>query len=224
MPTSAYAAYEAIVGALARPEMADRLRARRTERELSTGLIDADEEGFEARMQAFWDVAVTTPALLDAVRDQLEPSERAEMTGWLDAFARAHRGLFRARPTQRRSNATGEGRTFVLDDAWGGASFVLSPADAVSRELALALESGESMFDGRLVGRTDPLSVTLLPGAVFHAPDATPAIEKVLETARNEGMPREEALDALLRMEARLRAHSRVKPSYAYRAESLRRP
>lgn len=218
-PTSAYSAYENIVGALARPEMAESLRVRRAEREACTGEIDADDEAFEGRMQAFWDAAVTTPSLLDAIRAHVEASE---MHDWLDAFARAHRGLFRSALVGPRARDSGSEGSFVLEDAWGGASFILMPAPP--RELALALESGEGLLDGRLVGRADPLTVTLLPGAVFHPPDATPAIEQVIETARKEGLERDDALDALLRMEARLRAHSRVKPSYAYRAESLRRP
>ncbi len=214
LPTSAYSAYENIVAALARPEMAESLRERRAEREACTGEVDADDQAFEGRMQAFWDAAVTTPSLLDAIRDHVEATE---MHDWLDAFARAHRGLFRGALVGPRAQGS-----FVLEDAWGGASFILLPAPP--RELALALESGEGLLDGRLVGRADPLTVTLLPGAVFHPPDATSAIEKVLETGRKGGFGRDEVLDALLRMEARLRAHSRVKPSYAYRAESLRRP
>lgn len=218
-PTSAYAAFEAIVAALARPEHADRVRTRRTEREARTGATDSEDEGFEAKMLAFWDAAGTTPALLEALRVGSPRAGSAGIAeqpfgGWLDAFSRAHRGLFRV---QRAGS--GEGAEWILDDVWGGASFFLIPAPP--RELALSLQSTEGLFDGRLVGRADPLSVSLLPGAVFHPPDATPAIEGVLTAARTRGLDREDTLDALLRMESRLRAHSRVKPSYAYRPESL---
>lgn len=208
LATSAYSAYEALVTALARPEFAAAIRDRRTEREARTGVTDSEDEGFEARMQAFWDAAVTTPELLERVRPALAP----EIAEWAEPFARAHRGLFRV---------VGNGHAIVIEDVWGGAAFRLMPAPP--KEIALAISSAEGLFDGRLVGRDAPIAVALLPGAVFHPPDATPAIERVLEAARADGLDKDDVLDALLRMEARLRGHSRVKPSYAYRPESLRR-
>ncbi|MFO0673414.1 MAG: hypothetical protein U0235_27990 [Polyangiaceae bacterium] len=63
--------------------------------------------------------------------------------------------------------------------------------------------------------------MALLPGALFHPPEImTSAIDKVVAAAKAEGLAKDDALDALLRMEARLHAHSRVKPSYAYRADA----
>lgn len=209
--TSAYSAYDAFVTALARPELADAIRARRAEREARTGVTDSEDEGFEARMQAFWDAAVTTGELLERVRGALP----ADVADWVDSFARAHRGLFRIGHGPAQAAAHG----IVLEDVWGGAAFRLVPDPP--KEIALAIASAEGLFDGWLVGRSAPLGVALLPGAVFHPPDATPAIERVLEAARARGLGRDDALDALLRMEARLRGHSRVKPSYAYRPESL---
>lgn len=213
--TSAYSAYEALVTALARPELAGAIRERRTEREARTGVTDSEDEGFEARMRAFWDAAVTTPDLLERARPVLAP----EVAAWADAFARAHRGLFRVAPGPRHEQ--GSAHAIVIEDVWGGAAFRLMPAPP--KEIALAISSAEGLFDGRLVGRDAPLAVALLPGAVFHPPDATPAIDRVLEAARADGLDKDDVLDALLRMEARLRGHSRVKPSYAYRPESLRK-
>lgn len=204
-PTAAYAAYEAIVAALAEPAMADAVRALRDEREARTGVMDSEDEGFESRMQAFWDAAVTTPSLLALLHDRVAPG----IAPWLGSFARAHRGLFRVQSRER----------LHLVDVWSGAEFTLAPRPP--REQALALES-EGLFDGRLVGAAAPTSITLLPGAVFHPADATGAIERVLEAARAQSLSRDDTLDALLRMEARLRAHSRVKPSYAYRPDTLR--
>ena len=63
--------------------------------------------------------------------------------------------------------------------------------------------------------------MALLPGAVFHARDATPCIEPLLVAARSKGMTGEAVLDALLRMQRALRSLSRVKVAYAYRVEAL---
>ena len=61
----------------------------------------------------------------------------------------------------------------------------------------------------------------MLPGAVFHARDATPCITPVLAAARERGLGTGETLDALLRMNRALRSLSRVKVGYAYRVEAL---
>jgi hypothetical protein len=63
--------------------------------------------------------------------------------------------------------------------------------------------------------------VALLPGALFHPPEATAAIEAVLVAARDQGLGTDDALDALMRMERTLRSLARVKATYAYRAEAL---
>ena len=202
---SAYAVHEQLVTALAVPALSDRVQEYRREREARTGECDSEDEGFEARMLAFWDAAVTARPLLEV----MAPAARQRVGDWIEPFCRAHRGLFRVGPG------------FALVDRWSGAEFQLTPKPPP--ELALALESAEGLIDGRLVGRTDPLTIALLPGAFFHPADATQAIESVLNAARADGFGRDDVLDALLRMEARLRAHSRVKPSYAYRASDLKR-
>ncbi|HEX4446565.1 MAG TPA: hypothetical protein VH044_07515, partial [Polyangiaceae bacterium] len=73
----------------------------------------------------------------------------------------------------------------------------------------------------RIAASAEPLVVALLPGAIFHPPHATEAIAGVLEAARARGLATHETLDALLRMERSLRALSRVKTAYAYRAGAL---
>lgn len=214
--SSAYEAYEAIVSALAAPDLADAVRARRAEREASSGATDGDDEGFEGRMQVFWDAAVTTPSLLAEVRERVP----ATVAPWLAAFGRAHRGLFAVERDEGGAPVLVDGAP-VIRDIWSGAAFILTPAPP--RELALALRTTEGRFDGRVVGRDAPLAIALLPGALFHPPDASEAIERVVAAAKTEGFAKDDALDALLRMEARLHAHSRVKPTYAYRPEALRR-
>lgn len=208
--SEAHAAYDAVVSALAEPTHAEAVQTFRRARESQTGAVDAEDEGFEARMRVFWDAAVTHPPLLEAALRDPKIASDARVNAWVGAFARAHRGLFRVRR---------EHGVFVLDDVWSGAAFVLTPTPP--RAMAVSLESTEGLFDGRVVGRNAPLAIALLPGALFHPADATDAIAIVTRAARERGLERDAALDALLRMEARLRAHTRVKPSYAYRPESL---
>ena len=214
--SSAYEAYEAIVAALSQPDLADAVRARRAEREASSGATDGDDEGFEGRMQVFWDAAVTTPLLLERIRDRVSEG----ILAWIGPFGRAHRGLF-AVDRDDSGAPLMAGSAPIIRDVWSGAAFILTPLPP--RELALALRTTEGRFDGRVVGCDAPLRVALLPGALFHPPDATSAIDKVVAAAKAEGLAKDDALDALLRMEARLHAHSRVKPSYAYRADALHR-
>jgi hypothetical protein len=130
-------------------------------------------------------------------------------------FERAHRGLFRA---------LRDAHAFVLEDLWSGAAFAIDPpSDALTSALTAACEENgeEQLFDGRIVGSADPFSVTLLPGAVFHRAEASTAIASVVASARARGLSRDDALDALLRMDRKLQSHARVKATYAYRAELL---
>ncbi|MEO6417934.1 MAG: hypothetical protein ABIP39_00905 [Polyangiaceae bacterium] len=174
--------------------------------EARTGSFGPEDPWFEARSSAFWDDAVTSQGFSGRVSDALPEAAR----GWLQPLARAHRGLFRAEEAESK---------WTLVDVWSGAEFIV---DAPEGGLRQALDAAEgSLIDGRLVGRDAPLSIDLLPGAIFHPPDASEAIEKVIEVARAQKLGRELTLDALLRMERNLRSHSRVKPAYAYRSSEL---
>ena len=103
-------------------------------------------------------------------------------------------------------------------DVWSGIELVVDEVDLASRD---ALSSPSGPFDGTVVATTDPLRLALLPGSIFHPEDAEPAIADVVALARKRRMRAGAVLDALLRMELSLRVLSRVKPSYAYRAEAL---
>ena len=46
----------------------------------------------------------------------------------------------------------------------------------------------------------------------------------VVAAAKSKEMPRDRALDALLRMDRKLQSHARVKATYAYRPELLAQP
>ena len=197
--------------------------------EARTGAFAPEDAWFEERSRAFWCDAVTRGRLGREVEGQLGPEDRM----WLAPLERAHRGLFQRllqRPLQRPSGPSlsggpsrragaGEWAGEVLVDMWSGAEIVVTALDDESRA-ELEAATGQ-LFDARLVGADEPLVVALLPGAVFHPRHATPAILDVLKAAHASGVSTHDTLDALLRMERTLRALTRVKTTYAYRAEAL---
>ncbi len=208
--STAGAAYEELLAVGARPACAALVAEMRRTFEERTGAFGPEDAWFETRGSAFWDDALTTQKFGSRADGASEAARE-----WASRFERAHRGLFRA---------FREGHTFMLDDLWGGAAFVI---DAPNAALASALDAAceengeEQLFDGRVVGSADPFSVTLLPGAVFHRAEASVAIASVLASAKTRGLTRDDALDALLRMDRKLQSHARVKATYAYRAELL---
>ena len=192
--------------------------------EARTGAFAPEDAWFEERSRAFWCDAVTRGRLGREVEGQLGPEDRM----WLAPLERAHRGLFQRsfhgavpslseRPSRRDDD--GEWGGEILVDMWSGAELVVTTLDDASRA-ELEAATGQ-LFDARLVGADEPLVVALLPGAIFHPRHATPAILDVLKAAHASGVSTHDTLDALLRMERTLRALSRVKTTYAYRAEAL---
>jgi len=211
---SASAAYEELLLLGARASFAADVASMRKTFEARTGAFGPEDVWFEARGQAFWDDVLTTQHF--GSRTEAELGEEAKM--WARRFERAQRGLFRA---------THDRGSFVLEDLWGGAEFSIDPpAPSLASALEAACGDGgeEQLFDGRLVGQADPFSVMLLPGAVFHRAEAREAIVSVVASAKARALLRDDALDALLRMDRKLQSHARVKASYAYRAELLAPP
>jgi hypothetical protein len=207
---SASAAYEELLVLGARPSCADIVAEMRKAFEDRTGAFGPEDAWFEARGQAFWDDALTTQKFGSRADGVSEDAKQ-----WSQRFERAHRGLFRG---------FREGQSFMLEDLWGNAAFVIDPpSEALASALHAACEENgeEQLFDGRIVGSADPFSVTLLSGAVFHRAEASAAVASVLEAAKARGLSRDDALDALLRMDRKLQSHARVKATYAYRAELL---
>ena len=177
--------------------------------EVRTGSFGPDDPWFESRSRAFWDDMMTRQGVTAEVLGDVDDAPSPDWTG---ALARWHRGLFQSRNVQG---------SVVLSDLWSGAELVVHELDEASRD-ALAAPSGP--FDGTVIAATDPVRLALLPGAIFHAEEAEPAIAEVLTAARTRGLATGDVLDALLRMELSLQALSRVKPSYAYRPDALRPP
>ncbi|MGH7280457.1 MAG: hypothetical protein ACRELY_02955 [Polyangiaceae bacterium] len=209
---SALAAYEELLGLGAKSAWAEVVAEMRSSFEERTGAFGPDDAWFDARGQAFWDDALTTQKFGRRAAGALGENVRA----WASRFERAHRGLFRAHH---------EAGAIVVGDVWSGAAFVIdAPTDALASALEAASgdTAGEDqLFDGRVAGCADPFSVVLLPGAVFHRAEASAAIEAVVAEAKKKDLAKEDALDALLRMDRKLQSHARVKPTYAYRADLL---
>jgi hypothetical protein len=192
-------------------ESRDRALELRATFEARTGAFAPEDPWFEERSRAFWCDAVTRGRFGREVERDLTEEDRR----WLAPLERAHRGLFRRGPRAPAERGEGE----LLVDVWSGAEMVVT---AIDDESKAELEAGEAqLFDARVVGVDDPLVVALLPGAVFHPAHATAAIEDVLKAAQASHVSTHDTLDALLRMERTLRALSRVKATYAYRAEAL---
>ena len=222
--------YEQIVERGGAGAHAERVAAMRRTFEARTGSFGPEDAWFEARSRAFWDDALTRQGFTQIVAAELP----RQVSPWVFAFERAHRGLF---------HATQIDAGWMLRDVWSGAEFLIETADESLRE---ALHAASGLFDARLVGSApsamgqaseaseaseafgaapappSPLRIAILPGAIFHADEATDSIDEVIRVARGAGLKTDDLLDALLRMDRSFRALSRVKARYAYRPEALK--
>jgi hypothetical protein len=166
----------------------------------------AENRESEERLRAAWDDVLTRGGLAGEIADELDdPSERALAR----VLSRAHRGLFRL------TVQNGHG---IVADVVSGASFLLIRRDDIGRAVA-ATSDETALFEARVVAATD--GCAMLPGVIFHPPDATPHIHRIVAAARSRGMPEEELCDALLRMHHAFSTLSRVKIAYAYKLEAL---
>ncbi len=166
------------------------------------GAVEPDD-----RLRAAWDDALTTGGLAAELAQGLaDPSERALAR----VLSRAHRGVF---------TLSRVGVHRIARDAISGASFLVLERDDIGREV-LAL-SGEDapLFEARIVAATD--GCALLPGVIFHPPDATPLITDLIRVGLERGMSRDDLCDSLLRMQHTFRTLSRIKIGYAYKPEAL---
>jgi hypothetical protein len=204
-PASFAAVFEALVAKVSSAAKPDEIRTLHAAFEQRTGTFGPDDPWFELRSRAFWDDAMTRRDAASRVLLELDGPERA----WAEALPRAHRGLFEARHVDGG---------LVLHDVLGGAELFVHEMDEASRD---ALAGTSSLFDGTVAARKAPVRLALLPGAIFHRAEAAEAIAQVVAVGRARGLTGDTLLDALLRMELSLRVLSRVKPSYAYRAEAL---
>jgi hypothetical protein len=201
------AVYDELLARASAPELAERAIALRDaflRRTASSSRAPAEPED---RFRAAWDDALTAGGLAAELAEGFDdPSERALAR----VLSRAHRGVF-------RMSLIGDHR--IAEDGLSGASFVVLPRDDIGREV-LALGGEDSpLFEARIVAATD--GCAMLPGIIFHPPDATPLIDELIRAGVARGMSRGDLCDALLRMQHTFRNFSRVKIGYAYKLEAL---
>ncbi len=204
MPASIEQAVIALTARGGAPEHQDRVLEMRRVFERRTGAFGVDDAWFDARSAAFWDEALVkgfARAVMAEVPEALHP--------YVDALERAHRGLYAVHRKQKT----------LLECAVTGAVLAIDPPQNAG--LADALERADGFVQGFVAGSSLPEQVILLPGAVFHAPEASAAIEALLPIARERAVPESDILDALLRMDRTLRAMPRAKAQLAYRPEAL---
>jgi hypothetical protein len=202
------AVYDELLARAAAPGLRDRATALRTSflKRISSSTPGAGAES-EDRERAAWDDALTAGGLAGELADGLDdPSERALAR----VLSRAHRAVFRM---------TLLGSHRAAHDVLSGASFLVLPRDDIGREVLASEGEDEALFEARIVAASD--GCAMLPGIVFHPPDATPLIYEILTAGKQRGMSREELCDALLRMQHTFRHLSRVKIGYAYKVEAL---
>ncbi len=200
--------YDALLAMGADSHHAARREEMRRAFEARTGAFGPDDPWFEARSRAFWDDALTTQGFArEAARALAE-----ELVPWGLAFGRAHRGLFERFVDRAVAVPSG---SVLLRDVYTGAELMVE----IDSAIADALRVASGLMDARVVGHDG--RVGMLSGVLFHQAEATPPIKGVIARAKERGMEVGPALDALMRMELRLRSLSRVKVAYAYRPEML---
>jgi len=201
------AVYDELLARASAPPLSEEALALRDAFLLRTSSSSRTEAEPEDRLRAAWDDALTTGGLALKLADGFEdPSERALAR----VLSRAHRATF-------RMSLVGSHR--IAHDVVSGASFVVLARDDIAREvLALGAEDCP-LFEARIVAATD--GSAMLPGIIFHPPDATDLIVELIRLGRERGMSRDDLSDALLRMQHSFRNLARVKIGYAYKSEAL---
>ncbi len=198
-------------------ELADYAKDMRESFQKRTGSFTAEDPWFEARSRAFWDDALVS-GFTDHVPDPEDLTEQARTIA--ARMKRAHRGFFVVDHEQPSPSKNGAPSNVALVDLWSGAVLLVTPLDEAQ---AVDLEHAEGPIDARVIGLPSTSSLFVLPGAYHHSADALDPATTVLDAARERGLESQVVLDALLRMDLVLRSSSRVKPTFAYRIESLPR-
>lgn len=164
----------------------------------------------EERTIASWDDALTRGGLAaEMAPDFPDASERALVR----VVSFAQRGVFRLRLVG------GKVSRLVAIDSLGGGEFLMLERDSIIREVPDdTLDS--VLFDGRIVAASDGCSI--LPGVIFHPPDALDLVDRIVAAGRKMGLGRDQICDILLRMQDAFVAGSRrVKIGFAYNPEAL---
>lgn len=218
-------AVEALSTELASPPWAPEVDAARRRFAERTGAFASDDAWFEARSRAFWDDALTDAHLVGAAAQRLADAGDGDALACAALLARAHRGLFVV-DVDAPGPSAGHDDALALRDLWAGARFTAVGLEAGTDD---ALAFAEGALDARVIveerpGATPRFATWVLPGAVYHPPEALPLLEPLLAEAEHRGLTKGAALDALLRMELAHRKATRMKVGYAYRTAALAPP
>lgn len=170
-----------------------------------TGQFPADHPQASQRMAAGWEDALCRSGLGRELALLLDDQAERELAA---VVLRSHRGVFAFELV---------GRFHLMHDLISGASFILVARDSIGREVQGDNFGG--LCQARLVAGAD--GCAMLPGVVFHLPEATAAIRDVIAFAHQQRLSTDAICDALLRMDHQYRTMSRVRPAYAYRCEAL---
>jgi hypothetical protein len=202
------AVYDELLARASEPPVEARARALREAFWRRTSILPpAGASEPEDRVLAAWDDALTTGGLAAELAPGFQDAAERALARVLP---RAHRGVFHLQRAGGQALAV---------DLISGASFILLPRDDVARGVAASEDHDAPLFEARIVAATDGCAI--LPGVIFHPPDATVLIEQIVRTGRQRGMSRGSLCDALLRMQHTFFNLSRVKIGYAYKVEAL---
>ncbi len=199
------AVYDELQARAACPPFQERVRRWVDDFLHRTGQFPADHPSAVHRLAAAWEDALCRGGFGMEMMSTLEDPAEQELCRLIPS---AHRGIFRFTSLGGRS---------VVHDLWSGAAFVLVTRDSIGREIQGDNLGG--LCQARVVGALD--GCALLPGVVFHTPEATESVEGVIREARARGLSTDDLCESLLKMDYSMRTLSRVRASYAYRPSML---
>lgn len=186
---------------------ADLGRAREAFHERA-GAFEPGEPGYEPRIQFFLDWYLCAWVAPDGTRPALRVARTEAERALALACARAERSLFTVLEV-------GDAQLRVADPL-GGGRYRIAHERGPGPE---RLRAGD-LFDGHLV--VLDARIRVLPGRIFHPPEAHEPLAAILDRARAEvSLDRAELLDALLRMQMRLERFTSMRARHIYRWEAL---
>jgi len=172
------------------------------------GPIELGEPGYEPRIRFFLDWYLCAWVSRDGTRPAARVARSAEEQAIASACANAERTLMQVLEV--------DGARARVTDPLGGARFRITQAPGPGPE---RLRPGD-VLDGHLIVLGEQL--LLMPGPIFHPPEAHEPLAAILERARDErALDRTELLDALLRMQLRLERFTSMRARHIYRWEAL---
>ncbi len=202
------AVYDELLERATQPPFDERARTLRNQFAERCGRFEADDENAGERDAAAWEDVLVHGGLASAIADTMQDAAEADLAR---GFAAAQRGVFRFEKSES---------ALVAHDLWSGAAFLLLDKDDIGRDIATASERmATPICEGRVLASVEGCAI--LPGAVFHPPDAGAAIAATLVVARERQMKTDEALDALLRMHHKFQTYTRLRVELAYSPDGL---